>query len=217
MSAKPPFSPRQVRRTQTRAAILEAAQQQIRSRGVEGLSLRGVARAVSYSPAALYEYFASKEELVAAVARGVDQRLTEALSAVPLDQPPHQRLVELGLAYIAFALQAPEDFHLLFTQLGSRRRSLQEPSAEGSAYAVLLHAAGQAFAACGDPGALSPPPTRRRLDEVAYGLWSLVHGMATLQLTHLAGFDANFAAVDRRTLDEFVHNLLRGTALSEKV
>ena len=31
------------------------------------------------------------------------------------------------------------------------------------------------------------------LEALAYGFWSSIHGMAMLQLTHLAGFRADFA------------------------
>ena len=58
-------TPRERRAQRTRDAILEAARQIIGKDGIDGLSTRGIADAIDYSPAGLYEYFGSKEEIIA--------------------------------------------------------------------------------------------------------------------------------------------------------
>lgn len=52
----------------TRAAILEAARRVATDEGARNLSLRGVAAEAGFAPAALYGYFASKDELLLALA-----------------------------------------------------------------------------------------------------------------------------------------------------
>ena len=52
----------------TRAAILEAARRVAAREGARDLSLRGVAAEAGFAPAALYGYFASKDELLLALA-----------------------------------------------------------------------------------------------------------------------------------------------------
>ena len=47
-------------------------------------------------------------------------------------------------------------------------------------------------------------PAGSDLEEMAYSLWALAHGMAMLQQTHLRHFQADFSAVDRRVLEAFV-------------
>ena len=53
-------STREIRRQQLRQAILDAAQGIISQGGVGSLNMRAIARAINYSPAAIYEYFDSK-------------------------------------------------------------------------------------------------------------------------------------------------------------
>jgi AcrR family transcriptional regulator len=52
----------------TRAAILEAARRVAARDGARDLSLRGVAAEAGFAPAALYSYFAGKDELLLALA-----------------------------------------------------------------------------------------------------------------------------------------------------
>ncbi|NTU81139.1 MAG: hypothetical protein HGA45_17445, partial [Chloroflexales bacterium] len=84
----------------------------------------------------------------------------------------------------------------------SGRSSLQQAPGERSPYRFLLDAVQAAL----DSGALA---TREGLglEEIAYGVWALVHGMATLQQTHLRQHDADFAAIDRQVLEAFVLGL----------
>lgn len=45
------------------------------------------------------------------------------------------------------------------------------------------------------------------VEEMAYGVWVMAHGMAMLQQTHLQQFQADFEAHDRQVLETFVHGL----------
>src|SRR5689334_5028600 len=94
---------RRQRHADMKAAILQAARTVILDRGAAHFSLREVARRSGYSPAGLYEYFSSKEDLVRAVADESLAQLYAYLSRAAADLPPAQRLVELGLAYVRFA------------------------------------------------------------------------------------------------------------------
>lgn len=122
--------------------------------------------------------------------------------ALARDQQPRQRIVEIGLAYVAFAHHAPEQFLLIFGRLPSGRSSLQQAPGERSPYRYLLDAVQAAL----DSGALAAREGLG-LEEIAYGVWALVHGMATLQQTHLRQHDADFAAIDRQVLEAFVPGL----------
>ena len=118
--------------------------------------------------------------------------------------PAARALVALGDAYVAFARASPERFLLLFDRQLSRRRSLNEPVPETSAYNVLL--------AIVHGGAEGGELVLGGLDEeaVAYSFWALAHGMATLQLTMLEGFDADFVAADHSGFEIFVATLTPG-------
>lgn len=172
-------------RESVRAAILDAARAMVVSEGHERFSLRTVAREAGIAPATVYGHFASKDDLLAALAERAAERLRRRLEKA-YDLRP------IAKAYVRFARTEPEDFLLLFSRRTSERRSLDEVDGR-SPYDIVRDAAAREL-----PGA-DP-------DHVAYAIWCLVHGAVMLRLTHLAGFRADFAAAD----DAAVEALIRG-------
>ena len=73
---------RQLYRQETRAEIVKAARAIFVRKGFEGFSMRTLACAVGYSPAALYLQFASKEELFDVLVEEAFVHLHEALSVL---------------------------------------------------------------------------------------------------------------------------------------
>jgi AcrR family transcriptional regulator len=72
-------------RDASRAAILDSARKVAARDGARNLSLRGVAAEAGYAPAALYGYFASKDELLLALAAedlsALSRAMRDAVSA----------------------------------------------------------------------------------------------------------------------------------------
>src|SRR5256885_5020985 len=62
-----------------RGLIMDAARQVFEAEGLDGASLRAIAAAAGYTPAALYFHFESKEAIYAEVLRGSLARLGEAV------------------------------------------------------------------------------------------------------------------------------------------
>ena len=88
MDQEPRLSRRERRRASTREEILTAARELLLEVGPEELSLRQVARRADFSPAALYTYFANRDELVASLFAESFERLYAYLHRVPADLPP---------------------------------------------------------------------------------------------------------------------------------
>lgn len=197
-ATKPPMT-REARRAIKQEHILTTARGLVRQHGHERLSLREVARGVGMSPAGMYEFFEDREHLVTTLGSETSARLSQSLRRATRGAPdPAERLLRLGLAYIRFAKRHPADFMLLYGRL-SKRRSLADevpPESEfdqiGSAVAEIIGVERMDGA---DP---------RVLEALAYGFWSVIHGMAMLQLTHLAGFQADFATAQRLVLESIV-------------
>ena len=63
-----------------RAAIFAVAKQVFLAEGLEGASLRAIARACGYAPGALYAYYDSKEEIYADILRDSLDRLRAAVA-----------------------------------------------------------------------------------------------------------------------------------------
>jgi len=106
------LSRRDRRHLDTREEILVAARELLLEVGLEALSLRQVARRTDFSPAALYTYFTSRDELVAALFANPSGVLTR-ISAASLRLSPDKRVVELGMAYLDFARENPVDLRCI--------------------------------------------------------------------------------------------------------
>jgi AcrR family transcriptional regulator len=181
----------------TRARILATARALVLKNGYERLSLREVARRAGFSPASLYEYFASKDEIVRALAEQAGTELSDRLVAAALNaRTDVGRIVDLGLAYVAFARERREDFLLLFSRLPSSRRARSQSVPAASPYRVVLDAVARGQQT-GDIAAGDREP-------IAYSVWALAHGLAMLQLTHLSSFSADFERADRTALEILV-------------
>lgn len=182
-----------------RRSILTAARALVLETGHHRVSLRAVAERAGFSPASLYGYFDSREELLGTVAAEASLRLGHALGhAVSHARTPSTALLNLGLAYVAFAHANREDFLLLFSGLESTRQSASQPVPADSPYRVVVDAVRRAA---------GPRASKARVEQVAYVLWAAVHGMAMLQATHLRGFEADFKAADRAGLRALIAGL----------
>ena len=97
-----------------RETLLAAADVVLATKGAAGLTLRDVARAAGVSHAAPYHHFASLDDLLAAVAtRGFD-RLSEAMAPTVAVADTKERLLQIGEAYVRWALANPAPFSLMF-------------------------------------------------------------------------------------------------------
>lgn len=159
-----------------RRALLAAAEAELIDRGIEGFTLRGVARRAGVSHAAPAHHFRDTAAMLTALAAVAAQRLTATMTrrqAAAADDP-RSRFVAAGTGYIDFALENPALFTLLF---GSGRPDSDDPELvrhAGAAYASLVD--GIAAIEGKDPTA----DPEGRLDVAA--AWSLVHGAASLMI-----------------------------------
>ena len=189
------LTPRERRQQKTRRAILQAAREIISEKGLDGLSLREIAHRTDYSPAGLYEYFNSKDEIITAVCVEGFERFSAYLNRVPTDLPPSERLMELGLAYLDFAKNNPEHFLFIFTTLPNEVPFTD--LIEGDTPYDVLRQAAQDFIQTEDVGL----PSEYTVDDLAYILWSQVHGMAMLQRTVFCDFERDFDPIHRWALE----------------
>ena len=95
---------------QTATALLEAAERAIEDRGIDALSVRGVAADVGTSTRAVYSLFGSKEGLVAALAARAFDVLGSAVARLPRTDDPTADLVRAGLTFRRFAIDHPSLF-----------------------------------------------------------------------------------------------------------
>jgi AcrR family transcriptional regulator len=163
---------RERRRAQTQEEIMEAAREVFAESGALDFSLAEIARRLGFTPAALYKYFDSKDELVKALAQRALANLFEALSRVPPMLAPDERAVEMGMAYLEFARANPHDVALV-----ALHESLQMTRAGG--HAGLEEQVMGVFREGVERGVFKAS-SDHDVELMVYGAWSLVHGMAVL-------------------------------------
>lgn len=156
-----------------REACVQAAHAVIAEQGVEGLSLRDVARRLGVSHQAPYKHFPSRDHLLAEVIRRCFERFAAALNGRVRHTDPLQDMHSLGSDYLSFALGQPLEYRLMF---GTPWPSVADhPDLQRDArraFDVLREALAPLYAGTGaraDKG-----------DADALFVWSSMHGLATI-------------------------------------
>ncbi len=166
--------PRSYHHGNLREALVQAALDMIKNRGLAGLAVAEIARAVGVSPAAPYRHFRDRSALIAEVARRGFERLATALERARTEgrPPPVLALERVGRAHLAFATREPAAYAAMFQ--GGVEDDPAVQAATDAAFAVLRRGAEQACALAVN----RPPPTLM----VALHIWSMTHGVASLYL-----------------------------------
>ena len=98
-----------------RGLILDAARQVFEADGLDGASLRAIAAAAGYTPAALYFHFESKEAIYAEVLRGSLANLGQSVNGAILRfKTPADRLRAATMAFFRYYADNPRDLDLGF-------------------------------------------------------------------------------------------------------
>src|SRR5438046_10119051 len=108
---------RQLRdREAVRRAILDAARELFVAEGFQHVSIRKIADRIEYSPAAIYGYFPSKDDIFFALAEEGFRLLFSYGQEIPETPPadPADLLREMFWRYYTFSTEHPEYFALMF-------------------------------------------------------------------------------------------------------
>lgn len=182
-------SPAERRRQRVRAAILDAAERVYSQEGDSGFSIRRLAEEIDYSPAAIYKYFGSREELLEELREAFFERLMATVDRAALAALPFEaRVLECFSRYIEIAIDRPHHYAAAFTATDDRGQDEGEPGCwedfektqKGQAFMIVvgLVREGQetgVFDTSFDPF------------NAAKSLWASMHGVALL-LIHIPGF-----------------------------
>ncbi len=154
-----------------RAALMSAALALIERHGVKSFTLKDAAVMAGVSTAAPYRHFADKNALLRAIQLDGFQRFNAALAeAFNGQSEPEAQLLELGVAYVRFALGHPAHFRVMFGLQPDE--SLEPEPGKVTGYDLLVRGVDGLF-----PGASG----ETRMDRVI-GCWSAVHGFVLLHL-----------------------------------
>ncbi len=99
-----------------REQIVAAALGLVEESGLDGVTMRSLARRLGYSPASLYMHFRGKEELLRAVAAEKAGSLLECVQTLVRDVPPSEGLRAFANQILGFARDAHAFDRLIFDE-----------------------------------------------------------------------------------------------------
>ncbi len=180
----------------TAARLRGSARAMLDEQGLDGLTLRAIARRAGVSHGAPLRHFPSLASLLAAVAAEGFEDLIAAVdrqtAALPEDAPAIERLAAAGRGYVSFAIANPGVFTVMFRP---ERVDGTDPAYVAASLASFGQLAG--IVADAQREGFCPDVDVTRLASV---LWTTMHGLADLWVRGggLPGADASFG------LDEFI-------------
>lgn len=159
-----------------RPALIEAAEAVISERGLDRFSLRETARRAGVSPAAPAHHFKDVRGLLTAIAAHAFADLAAALETATAAAGPEReaRIKAQGVAYVAFALDRPARFDLMWRKALLDNDDPQLSEAGNRAWQML-------DSATRGPGAPHSGPLDPALAP-STAAWSIVHGFARLAI-----------------------------------
>ncbi len=101
-------------RQAVREAILDAARDLFVSEGYRNVSIRKIAERIEYSPAAIYSYFPSKDDIFFALAEEGFRRLDTKVRSAIGPEDPLDEVRACWWAYYEFSRDEREFFELMF-------------------------------------------------------------------------------------------------------
>jgi AcrR family transcriptional regulator len=161
-----------------RAALLEAAERKLPESGVDGLSLRELARELGVSHAAPRRHFPDKQSLLDALAITGLHRLGEEVEAAfesARDADFTAQLTAFAFAYVRFATRSPALLELMFLRKSDPEVDAANARAFGAPAALIARAQERGEIDGSD------------VDRVHMAVLVVVQGLATLAVSGMAG------------------------------
>jgi AcrR family transcriptional regulator len=195
-------SPAERRRNKIRARILTAAERVFAREGAEGLSIRRLAENIDYSPAAIYKYFNSKDELVDELKESFFALILENVNRIADTTTPFaSRARDCVATYVQIAVAKPHHYAAAFAGESvlngpSDRDPEFELTKKGQAFIVLSGMIAEGV----ELGAF-----RQDIDPTiaAKSIWASMHGLA-MMIVHIPSFPALKAEDSDMTQEEFI-------------
>jgi len=194
-------------RQAVRDAILDAARDLFVAEGYPSVSIRKIAEKIEYSPAAIYSYFASKDDIFLALAEEGFHRLDEKVRHATVIDDAIANVRAGWWAFYEFSKEQPEFFELMFVDRSVPRITQQFEGFEFLKQ-VLAHAVGCLQRAI-DEGAL---PRTLNAWVAMHVLWAALIGPAVVGIRHRLNTGEDYDALARDVLDTALQGLRSGVA-----
>jgi AcrR family transcriptional regulator len=173
---------RERERLGTREKILGAAREMFADEGYDSVTMRAIAKRIEYTSTAIYHHFPSKQALLTELCEcdfaGLGQHFQNHIAA----GDPIERLRAVGLAYLRFAEEVPNQYRFMFMTVRPIMEHCPETAEEHrtnperNAYMFLRNVCLEAIEQDRFRPEFSDP------DIIAQIFWSMIHGLVSLQI-----------------------------------
>lgn len=192
------------------ASILTAARELFVAEGYQSVSIRKIAERIEYSPAAIYSYFASKDDIFLALAEEGFHRLDEKIRAVAVDGNSAVELVRARWwAFYEFSQEQPAYFELMFVD-----RSVPRITEHWDGFELLqcmLSDAVTLIQRAVDEGDF---PATTNPNSAMHMLWASLIGPAVIGIRHRTASGEDYDALARDVLNATIAGLQAGITTS---
>ncbi len=188
-------------------SILDAARELFLAEGYPSVSIRKIAERIEYSPAAIYSYYPSKDDIFLALAKEGFYRLDIKVRAAMASGDALENVRAGWWAFFEFSKEQPEYFLLMFVDRSVPRITQQW---EGFEFLQqLLAGAVAAIQKAIDAGAF---PATLNPDAAMHMLWAGLLGPAMLGIRHRLASGEDYDALARDVLNATIAGLQSGIA-----
>jgi AcrR family transcriptional regulator len=192
-----------------RQAILEAARDLFTTEGYRNVSIRKIAERIEYSPAAIYSYFPSKDDIYLALAEDGFRHLDAKLRTVSREGTPLEQVRAGWWGFYEFSKEQPAYFELLFVD-----RSVPQITEGWEGFEILQSI--MADAAAGLQQAIDAGELPAMLNPIAamHVLWAALVGPSVLALCERLAPDEDRDLLARDVLEAVIAGLRSGCAIT---
>jgi len=148
----------------------------------DGITLRAVARRVGIAAQSIYSHFADRDAILLEVVKeAFDELGAHLASATTAGQPAAADLTAICNAYLAFALERPQRYRILFGGAWDASRAKSSASVGVDAVAALGQDAFGLFVAALDRCVAAGSSSSTDTYADAAALWAGLHGYASVR------------------------------------
>lgn len=177
-----------------RDALMAEGLKLIESTQSTDFSLRELTRTLGVTVNAAYRHFASKEDLLCAIAtHGFTQLLIQQAQAIQQSDHPIQGFLKAGRTYIDFAQQNPTLFRLMFSRFSAQNASVEMAGAAQLAYDGIRFSLA---------AALTKDVNDAEVTVGSAHAWSIIHGLSYLVIDRQLEPHAN-------NIDQLINDIMQ--------
>lgn len=187
------------------SSILNAARELFVAEGYPSVSIRRIAERIEYSPAAIYSYFSSKDDIFLALAAEGFHLLDAKVQRAMTSSNPLENVRGCWWAFYEFSQEHPAYFELMFVD-----RSVPSITQQWEGFEFLqqmLAKAGAAIQRAIDAAAF--PPSLNP-NAAMHMLWASLTGPAVVGIRHRLASGEDYDALARDVLNATIAGLQAG-------